>query len=65
MKLTEEFNPFIDETGSFIDGTRKCKDCGKEFEISSHEISHFFHYDQSIPRRCKPCREKRKSNNRQ
>lgn len=60
MEKSKEFNAFIDENGSFISGTRKCVDCGEVFEISSHEISHFYAYDQSIPKRCKPCREKRK-----
>lgn len=57
----EEYNSFIDNTGSFIDGKIICKDCGEEFEITSHEISHFYHYDQSIPKRCKKCRSKRKA----
>ena len=57
----EEFKLFIDESGSFINGKRICKDCGMDFEISSHEVSHFYNYDQSLPKRCKICRGKRRA----
>lgn len=57
----KQFEKFTDETGSFIDGKVICRDCGKEFEITSHEISHFYHYNQCVPKRCKECRNKRKN----
>ncbi len=55
----KEFERFLIDN-SFVGGTIICKDCNTEFYVSSHELSHFYSYDQSIPKRCKNCRSKRK-----
>lgn len=39
---------------------RVCKQCGKEFEITQHEIQFYKKKKLSLPKRCKECREKNK-----
>lgn len=41
-----------------------CKQCGKEFEISSSEIEFYESKSLSIPKRCKDCRNKNKKRSR-
>lgn len=38
----------------------KCKECGKYFELTWMEKMFFEQKGLSIPKRCKPCRDKRK-----
>lgn len=40
----------------------KCKDCGKEFYMQHNEVQFYKEKGLSLPKRCKECREKRKSN---
>ena len=37
---------------------RKCKDCGKEFELSYGEIQFYKSKNLELPKRCKECRDK-------
>lgn len=39
---------------------RVCKQCGKEFEMTQHEIQFYKKKKLSLPKRCKECREKNK-----
>lgn len=39
---------------------RICKDCGKEFELSSGEIEFYNSKNLTLPKRCKECRDKNK-----
>lgn len=38
-----------------------CKDCGKEFELKDSEISFYKSKGLELPKRCKACRDKKKS----
>lgn len=39
---------------------RVCKQCGKEFEMTQHEIQFYKKKKLSLPKRCRACREKNK-----
>lgn len=39
---------------------RKCKDCGKDFELSQGEINFYKSKNLNLPKRCKECRDKNK-----
>jgi hypothetical protein len=39
-----------------------CKDCGKEFAMTYHEVQFYKDKGLHIPKRCKDCRDKRKAN---
>jgi hypothetical protein len=39
----------------------ECKDCGDEFTFSVGEQAYFAERDFTAPKRCKSCRERRKS----
>ena len=41
---------------------RICKDCGKEFELSSGEIQFYKSKNLTLPKRCKDCRNKKNEN---
>lgn len=41
----------------------KCRDCGTEFAVDEKEQAWYAERGLQIPKRCKPCREKRKQNN--
>jgi hypothetical protein len=42
--------------------TIKCKDCGKEFEFSESEQQFYIAKGfDNRPKRCKPCRDKRRN----
>jgi hypothetical protein len=58
----EQFLPFVDEEqGRWKDGEVSCKECGVNFEVTWKQARNFYKYDQSIPKRCPECREKRKA----
>lgn len=40
--------------------TIRCKDCGSEFTLSKKEESFFRHRGLKNPKRCKPCRLKKR-----
>ena len=40
--------------------TQICKDCGNKYELTPGEIQFFRANLLEIPKRCKPCRSKRK-----
>lgn len=42
--------------------TRTCVDCGKEFTISVGEQNFYLSHNLQLPKRCKSCRQKRRSN---
>ena len=42
--------------------TRNCVQCGKEFSLSQSEIDFYEEKNLNLPKRCKPCRDKNKSN---
>lgn len=52
----------FDEPGDG-DITRLCveKDCGKEFAITQNEQEFYAGKNFELPKRCKPCREKKKA----
>ena len=40
---------------------RKCLDCGRDFEITPSEQKFFTSKELELPKRCLPCRRKRKA----
>ena len=40
----------------------KCKDCGEEFYMDFNEVHFFQEKGLNLPKRCKVCRDKRKTN---
>jgi hypothetical protein len=40
----------------------KCKDCGEEFYMTYKEVHFYEEKGLNLPKRCKTCRDKRKSN---
>lgn len=42
--------------------THMCRDCGKMFYMNYNEVKFFESKELHIPKRCKPCRDKRKVN---
>jgi CxxC-x17-CxxC domain-containing protein len=43
------------------DKTLVCEDCGEEFTFSAEEQSFYMEKGFQEPKRCKPCRDKRKT----
>ena len=41
--------------------TRHCRDCGRPFEITVKDFEYFTRQGMSLPNRCKPCRDRKKS----
>jgi hypothetical protein len=46
---------------NLIDLVIICSDCGEEFKMNVNHQKFFLSKGLSIPKRCKPCREKRKA----
>jgi hypothetical protein len=44
----------------FIDKILKCLDCGESFVFTAGEQAYFRSKSLSAPRRCQPCRNRRK-----
>lgn len=42
---------------------RKCVECGKPFSLSDSEIDFYKSKNLNLPKRCKPCRDKKKTAN--
>ncbi len=40
---------------------RVCVDCGRQFEITPGEERFYKSKDLDLPKRCKPCRDKKRS----
>lgn len=49
------------EMPEFSDKILKCVDCGQSFVFARGEQAHFYSKGLHEPKRCKPCREKRKA----
>jgi hypothetical protein len=49
------------DTSSYVDKTLKCADCKAEFQWTAGEQEWFARQNFTAPRRCKPCRDKRKA----
>jgi len=44
----------------FEDKTLKCVDCGESFIFTAGEQAFYYSKELSEPKRCKPCRDRRK-----
>lgn len=49
----------------FVDRDIKCADCSNDFTFTAGEQKFYREREYSDPRRCKPCREDRKTKQRQ
>jgi CxxC-x17-CxxC domain-containing protein len=45
----------------YEDSTLVCEDCGEEFTFSGEEQQFYYERGYQTPKRCKPCRDKRKA----
>lgn len=43
------------------DKTLKCEDCGEDFDFSAKDQEFYVERGYQEPKRCKPCRDKRKA----
>jgi len=48
------------EKPQFTDELLTCVDCGREFSFTAGEQDYFWSKELAAPKRCKPCRERRK-----
>ena len=69
-KPAHTLNEFIYQKGDIVFASEgigpwhkhKCKDCGEEFYMTYNEVHFYKEKGLNLPKRCKECREKRKSN---
>ena len=60
MESDPNLNEMRDAITEFNETLMKCKECGKYFELTWTEKMFFEQKGLAIPKRCKPCRDKRK-----
>lgn len=60
LESDPHLNEMRDAITEFNGTLMKCKECGKYFELTWSEKLFFEQKQLSIPKRCKPCRDKRK-----
>ena len=60
LESDPNLNEMRDSISEFNSALMKCKECGKYFELTWTEKMFFEQKGLAIPKRCKPCRDKRK-----
>ena len=61
LESDPNLNEMRDSISEFNSTLMKCKECGKYFELTWTEKMFFEQKGLAIPKRCKPCRDKRKN----
>lgn len=62
-KVCRQKRKVVSRTLSAIGSTKKCVDCGAEFEITSTELDFYSKNGLKIPKRCPECRKRRREQN--